>query len=1080
MNSFYNPESYRHVIGRISAIILFIIGLNGLGAAQQRETMTVSGTVFSHRFGAPLGGATVKSLPSGNAVKTDSLGSFLLTVPSGEGTLEISYIGYKTVLREYTAQHQGPLRIVLVESENTIDEVVVNTGYQHIPRERATGSFDVIDNELINRSVSADLLTRLENLSPGLLFNRGDAADTDPFLIRGRSTITAEARPLIVLNDFPYDGDLNNINPNDIESVSVLKDAAAASIWGARAGNGVIVITTKRGTTTMPRIEVASNVTSQGRPDLFNVSQLSSAERIELERYLFENGRYDGFINPATLQSKTNPIPQAVELMIANPNDLESRLAQLATRDVRDDLADYFYRTSTNQQYNLNVSGSQDRIAYYMSGGFDRNLSNLVGETYNRVSLRSGNTFKVNDRLKIEATINFFWVNEVSGDNSGYYTSASAASSLSPYTKLVDDENNALPVYLSKRKGYVDTVDNGRLLDWNYRPYDEIDNERHTTDTRDYLVNVGSTYQLLEGVELQVKYQFQNQLRKSEALYREQSYYARNLINDYTQINPLTGLASYPFPVGGILQVDNVETLSHQGRGQLNFNRAWNGKHTIIALAGFEIRQLTTTSDVNQNFGYNEDTGVINTNVDTETYYPRISVPGASRIFRYAHTGELKDNFVSYFSNAAYTYGNRYTVSASFRKDEANLFGLNANQKGTPLWSVGGAWELSNEPFYGVSWLPFLKARASYGINGNISRSAHALSTISLVNSGYSHASPRATIGSAPNRELSWEKIKQLNIGVDFATSNKRLSGTIEYYDKNATNLLAQTPVDPTYGVTSMYMNVADMRGKGVDIQINSININRAFQWQTVWIFSHSSSKVTNYLMPVATTGRTYLPVSLVNPLLGKPLYSVFALAWEGLDPATGDPIGLVNGERSMDYNTIYNNTTLDELVFFGTAQPTNFGAVRNTFSYRNINLSFNISYKFGYYFRRSSIDYTSLVDNDWKGHGDYANRWQQPGDELTTDIPSFLYPSVPNRDVFYRYSSTLVEKGDHIRLEDVNVSYNIIPTRASSPLKSIRLFAYVSNIGVLWKANDWRIDPYYNNVPLQQPRFSLGMNLTL
>lgn len=1070
-----------HLIGRLPAILIFMLCLNRLGYAQQIAVpFTITGTVYSRTSEAALGGATVRLLPLNRTVKTDSLGRFSLSVPSGQGKLEISYVGYQTAEQEFSAHDSGPFHIFLMEAEKVMEEVVINTGYQYLPKERATGSVDVIGTDLINRSVSTDLLSRLENLSPGLLFNRGDAADTDPFLIRGRSTITAEAQPLIVLDDFPYDGDLNNINPNDIESVSVLKDAASASIWGARAGNGVIVITTKKGVTEKPRIAVTSSVSGQGRPDLFNVSQLSAAERIELERYLFDKGRYNGFINPTTLQSKTNPVPEAVELMIENPDDLESRLAKLASYDVRNDLSRYFYRTAVDQQYNLNVSGNQNRIAYYMSGGFDRNLSNTVGESYNRVSLRSGNTFRVNDRLTMEAAINFFRVSDENGHNKGYYTSASPASSLSPYTRLVDDGGNALPVYLSKRKGFVDTVGNGRLLDWNYRPYEEIGNERHATDTRDYLVNVGATYRLLQGVEFQVKYQFQNQLQKSESFYKEQSYYARNLINDYTQINPQTGLASYPFPVGGILQVNNTEVLSHQGRGQLNVHRVWNGKHAVTALAGFEIRQRTTGSDINQNFGYNEETGVINTNVDTETYFPRISVSGSSRIFRYAHTGEMKDNFLSYFSNAAYTFDDRYTLTASFRKDEANLFGLNANQKGTPLWSIGGAWEVNRESFYHILWLPLLKARVSYGVNGNISRSAHALATLSLANSGYSHALPRATIGSAPNKELSWEKIRQLNVGVDFATSSRRLSGTLEYYNKNATDLLAQTPVDPTFGVASMYMNVADMRGKGVDIQIHSVNTNGAVRWQTAWIFSHSSSKVTNYLMPVATTGRTYLPVSLVNPLLGKPLYSVFAFPFEGLDPATGNPMGLVNGERSMDYNTIYNNTGLEGLIFFGTAQPTKFGAVRNTFSFRNLDVSFNISYKFGYYFRRTSVGYSSLVDNDWKGHGDYAHRWKEPGDEQKTDIPSLVYPAVPNRDAFYRYSSVLVEKGDHIRLEDINVSYNVIPARASFPLTSIRVFAYASNLGVIWKANSRGIDPYYNNVPLQQPRFSFGMNLAL
>lgn len=1079
MNLLLLTNFHRHIFGKWSFTIIFIISISFSGYAQRFIRLT--GTVVSQKDGLPLVGATIKSLYANRSTSTDSVGQFVLYVPDENGEVHISYVGYDDLVKAYKTTDTDLGNVMMSVQGRAIDEVVVSTGYQRISRERATGSFDHIDNTLINRSVSTDLLTRLENLSPGLLFNKGDAAETDAFLIRGRSTISAEAQPLIVLDDFPYDGDLNNINPNDIESVTILKDAAAASIWGARAGNGVIVITTKRGRTVKPKIELSSNVTMQGRPDLYNIKQVSSAERIELEQYLFQNGRFAAAANPATLQNRTNPIPYAVELMIQNPSDLDERLRALAARDVRNDLKEYFYRTSVNQQYNLNVSGQQERISYYMSGGFDRNLSELVGESFSRVSLRSGNSYKVNERFSIDASANFTYSKDENGGNHGYNLSPRpASSSLSPYTQLTDGQGNAKPVDLIMRSGFTDTVGNGRLMDWKYRPLDEINNEKHATNIRDFLINIGSQYMIIDGLLMQVKYQFQNQLQKSTIIYSEPSFYARNLINDYTQINGATGAITYPFPRGGVLQVDNTETIAHQGRGQLNYNRVWNTKHAVTALAGFEIRQRVTMNDVNQNMGYNEETGVINTNVNTETLFSRISVPGVSRISRYATTGELRDNFISYFSNGAYTFDRRYTLSGSFRKDEANLFGLNANEKGTPLWSVGGAWDMSNENFYVLDALPYLRLRTSYGINGNISRSANALTTISLFNAGWTHTSPRANIGSAPNRNLSWEQVKQWNIGVDFSMKNNRVSGTIEYYSKNSTDLLAQTPVDPTYGVSSMYMNVADMKGKGLDVHVNTVNLDRTLKWRSSWMYSHSYSEVTNFLMPVATTGRPYLPISLVNPLLGKPLYSVFALPFEGLDSQTGNPIGLVNGEPSTDYNAIYNGTTLDELIFYGTAQPTHFGAWRNSFSYKNLELSFNISFKFGYYFRRPSIEYTTLINNNWSGHGDYSDRWKEPGDEISTTVPSFVYPAVPNRDVFYRYSTELVERADHIRLEDINLRYRLVPRRTKNPITAIHLFVYAANLGVLWKSNDSGIDPYFNNIPLQQPRLSFGMNLTL
>lgn len=1041
-----------------------------------QQATIIKGTVVSENENIPLEGVTVSIRETGDYVRTDRSGYFEITSNRTSGTVIVTHLGYKKGEVRYSLSEHGPFEIILSEDMETLEEVFVNTGYQSLPKERATGSFDYIGPQLLNRSVSPDLLTRLENLSPGLLFNHGDAASTDAFLIRGRSTINGEAQPLIVLDDFPYDGDLSNINPNDIESVTILKDAAAASIWGARAGNGVIVLTTKKGRTSTPQIELKSNVTFTPRPDLYTIRQMLPADRIELEKFLFEKGRYASAVNPTSLGSRAAVIPDAVELMIQNPTDLEAKLNELGQHNVLDDLSKYFYRVSTNQQYSLNISGRQDRLRYYMSGSFDRNLSELVGESKNRLSIRSANSYKVSDRLDIDVSLNLYSVEDVQGNNKGINTSASSQFSLSPYARLADDSGNSVPVYLGKRKGYVDTVGGGRLLDWNYRPLEEIENERHSVKRRDYIINLGTNYKLIDGLQALAKYQFQNQVQHGEDLLLEESYYARNNINDFAQINPVTGAVHYPFPRGGILWRNVVTGTSHQGRAQLNFDKELGDRHSITAIGGFEIRKLVTTSDSYQNLGYDDETGTIENVINTEEYYPRNSSGTYSRIMVIDATNELRDNFLSYFSNAAYTYDSRYTFSASLRKDEANLFGLNTNQKGTPLWSLGGAWELGNERFYGSDWLPQLKVRVTYGTSGNIARNANAVTTITTSTGGFTHPLPSGYLNSLPNKNLSWEKVKQLNMGLDFATKGNRVSGTIEFYTKRATDLLSQSAVDPTYGVSSMYLNVGDMSGNGVDMQFRTLNMKGKLNWQTDLIYSFSSSKITKYLMPTAAAGSFYLPISLGNPLIGRPLFSVFALQWKGLDRETGNPIGVVDEEESMDYNAIYNTTPLEDLVFIGTAQPTHYGAFRNSFHYRAFNLSFNISYKFGYYFRRTSIHYTNAYEGDWRSHSDYGNRWKQPGDELITDVPSRVYPAVPTRDNFYRYSEVLVEKGDHIRFEDIDFGYNF---RGSGGVKSIRVFAYISGLGVLWKANKSGIDPYYHNRPLQRPSFSFGANLT-
>lgn len=1065
------------LLGKFTVLFGCQFAIFMVNAQTASEQQKVSGYVLSKQTGVGIPEVVVRLLETSIVTKTDSTGYFELTPTPHSSQISVSHIGYKAEKLDL-ASATFPLRIFLEKGYHTALQevnVVVNTGYQTIPKERATGSFSHVDNEMLNRSVSPDILSRIENLVPGIVFNKGDAARTDAFLIRGRSTIAAEASPLIILNDFPYDGEISNINPNDVESVTLLKDAAAASIWGARAGNGVIVITTKKGRRESSDIQVNSSLTVADRPNLLTTNLISSPDRIDLERFLFDSGRYNAAQNPTTLGHRATAIPEAVELMIANPADLDARLQKLAEHSVLNDFSRYFYRPAVKQQYSVNASGGKDRIRYYFSAGLDNNTGQLVGENDRRVSIRALNTYQIMSKLSMDVGVNFIDVQEQRGKNDGVTTSATAQFSLSPYSRLADHEGKGRAVYVPRRKGYVDTVGGGYLTDWNYRPLDEISNESHTVNRRDYLVNIGLNYKLWKGVELMAKYQYQNQLVKSEDLFKEQSFYARNNYNDYAQINRTTGEVSYPFPKGAILWRRFGTTTGHQGRAQANYEGGWNEKNVLTALGGFEIRKLTTQNNRFQNLGYNELTGNMINIINTETFYRRNSAAGTSRVPLTNTHDETYDHFISYFANAAYTYDKRYTLSGSLRKDEANLFGLNENQKGTPLWSLGVAWDIKNEQFFTKVPLSMLKFRLAYGVNGNIARNASAISTMSLYVGGQNHRLPAGMLNSMANRNLSWERVKQLNLGLDFSTSDQRLSGTIEFYRKNATKLLAQSPVDPTYGVSSMYLNVADMGGSGWDLQIQSKNLDRSLRWFTNYIYSYTYSKIKKYLIPSAVTGRTYLPITLSNPMVGKPLFSVFAFAWEGLDPETGSPRGRLNDEISMDYGGLYNRTSLEDMEFFGTAQPVHYGAIRNTFSFKDFELSFNISFKMGYFFRRTSVSYTAMYANN-NGHSDYAKRWQNPGDEIYTDVPSRTYPAVSNRDLFYLNSAVLVEPADHIRLEDFNLAYTL---RNILVAKSARFFVYGSNLGVLWVRNKKSIDPYFNGTPTSRPSFSFGAQIS-
>lgn len=486
--------------------------------------------------------------------------------------------------------------------------------------------------------------------------------------------------------------------------------------------------------------------------------------------------------------------------------------------------------------------------------------------------------------------------------------------------------------------------------------------------------------------------------------------------------------------------------------------------HDMIILAGTELRQLQSADHTFRTYGYSDELltfGTVNWSANLPVYG---NLANPQLVPNPASFSEGTLRFVSLYANGSYTYKEKYIVSASIRKDASNLFGVNANQKWIPLWSAGLAWKASGR----------IKLRASYGYNGNTDNSLSAFTTINYFTNAMFTTLPYARVNNPPNPELRWEKQSLLNIGVDFNTKDKRIEGSIDFYTKNGEDLIGNSPVEQTTGVQSLQGtfsyrgNVAAMSGKGIELALNTINIKGIVNWKTNFLFNYNATKVTRYTRTDLNAG-AYLGLGLtVNPIVGKPLYTIYSYQWAGLDPNKGDPLGFIDGQSSKDYTALV-NVTVDKLKYHGSAIPTIFGALRNEWEYKNIALSCNITYKFGYYFKRSSVNYTSLLNN-WRGHSDYANRWQKPGDELSTNVPSMIYPNPSvNRDNFYNSSSVLVEKGDHIRLQDIALSWNFKKSQ-------IRIYAYINNIGILWKANKQDLDPDYFDSGFPLPTtYSLG-----
>lgn len=1030
--------------------------------------ITVSGRVLSGMEGTPLPGATVRVVGTETLTRTDGNGFFQLQMPS-RSFISITYVGFQPREARLPEQYNGGLFTVrLVEQETALEGVeVVSSGYQSIPKERATGSFVQLDNRLINRRVGTGIIDRLEGITSGLIFNaNADPQENEsPFSIRGRSTLFANTKPLIVIDNFPYEGDINNLNPNDVESITVLKDAAAASIWGARSGNGVIVITTKSGKrNSAVSVTLNSNLNFGKKPDLFYHPWMSNKDYIAVEQYMFDRGFFNGSIN-ANPRGRLSP---AVNLFLRHRNgeisesDMQAEIKQLESYDIRRDQSQYFYRPSLHQQHNLSLTGGSNVSSYYFSAGIDQNRTFNTGNDYNRFTVNGKNTVSIiKNKLELTSHISFSTSREDQNSvNLGTYY---------PYARLADEAGNSLPIYNQNGLGkeYIDTVGQGLLLDWAFRPLDELRYANSKTNLTDYRINTVLRYRVLSGLEASVYYQFNKGLRERRTLQPEESFFTRDLINQFAQLDYATGsVTNWVVPRGGILDVYTDKYTAHNLRGQLSYTRDWSERHSLSAIAGAEMSDYQSTAIGNRLYGYDERNG---TNVPVDVVNSYLIKPlGIERnLGGSASETFFVNRYISYYGNASYTFKKRYTISGSARKDESNLFGVRANQRGVPLWSVGGSWEISKESFYRFTGLPYLKLRLTYGYNGNIDKSVSAYTTAKAeVPNTNRYGALQFEIVNPPNPDLRWEKIAVVNLGIDFKSKNDVLTGSIELYHKSGKDLIGNIPFAANTGVTLFKGNNSNMVTKGVDLVLNTQNIRGKFSWSTNLLLSYAADEVTKYL-PKPGTLATFVGQDFNYPYEGRPYNSIFALRWAGLDPATGAPMGYVDGETSMDYSRLRGILKEEELLYMGPGRPQFFGALRNNFGYKGLSLSFNITYKFKYYFKRYSVNYNALVST-FGGSAiqpDFAERWQKPADELRTNVPAFYYPVNLNRELFYADSELLVEKGDHVRLQDIRLGYDLSHVLLNRIVKRVELYVYANNLGLIWKATDSYIDPDFNSV---------------
>jgi TonB-linked SusC/RagA family outer membrane protein len=1108
LDKIFNGYPLQYKIIDRTVVIKQKLAITAAAAAEANTPadIEVSGRIVDEK-GVALEGCSVWATKGSFLVGTssDKNGNFTLKNIPDDATLHISRTGYMATdvnLKKAIL----PLAVTLKPNVQKLEEVNVTfkTGYQQISKDRATGSFVQIDKETLERTPSTNILDRIAYVTSGLVFDRKSSVGAigerqTPYLIRGLSTINGNPHPLIVIDGFPYeettiDGSnlyliLNDLNPNDVADVTILRDAAAASIWGAKAGNGVIVITTKKGRFNQPvRIEFTSNISIKDKEDLSYLNMMSSKDAVEAHTLLYGRGAYNAY--DATYPASRNfpVLPEAAEILLKlkkgaiTQAEADAQLARLSSLDTRDDVSKYLMQKGLDQQYALNLSGGSDKFSYYTSIGYDRNRGTSIGNDNNRLTLRSDNTYKATKNLTINAYLNYSQatIHTNGFDYMGLLTGAPL------YTKLADDAGNALAIPYKFRQAFADTVGYPALNDWRYYPLLEDNNKNYTGTSMDIRAGGGLQYTLPAGFRLDVNYQYQRIVHETKNINGENSFYSRDLVNRFMTGTPTS--LTYPIQRGAVVFYNNNIEKFWQARAQLNYNRHFGEQHEVTALAGMDVSERVVDGMSDYWYGYNEETGVFQTFINYDTYFPTRPQNSSERIPNGNNIFSNLRRQRSYFGNAAYTYDNRYTISVSGRQDGANIFGVKTNQQLSPFWSAGALWNIAHEKFYKLRILPELKLRATYGFNGNY-KNASAFSTISYYNSA-STGFPAAQLTGFPNPYLRWEKTRVFNLGLDFGFIGNRISGSLEFYQKDGVDLIGTVANDPTSGIANYSGNKANIRGRGVDISLNSQNLKGAFQWNTSLQFSYNTNKVTSF------EGK-YITGQLLGggtPVIGRSLWGLYSYKWAGLDPLTGLPQGILadtvtSYKKVVGYTGPNPNTQPTDLEYNGSSTPLYSGNMLNTFMYKGINLSFNITFSFAYYFRRNSVNYNALYPVTNSGgtyaqsitHKDYAIRWKKPGDELITNVPAMPAGADSDLNSFYSYSSVLVEKGDNIRLRDIRLGYDFSGLRINKFVKRTSLYATVTNLGMLWKANKQGLDPdYYSREIPAAKTYVIGLQVSL
>lgn len=1019
------------------------------------QDLTVSGKVVDDK-NQPLVGVSIKIKGTSIGVSTDNTGRFSINVPDN-GILIFSYLGF--ISQEVTINGRSSLDVKMVEDVNALEEVVV-VGYGTQKKTDVTGSVASVSQERIKDLPVSSVDQALKGQVAGVQItqNTGSPGAGVTVRIRGNNSITAGNNPLYVIDGFPVTGGgrglngvpgnsnpLNTINPSDIESIDILKDASATAIYGSRGANGVIIITTKTGKAGKGKLTFS---TYTGMQEASKKLDVLSAE--EFAEFHIES-RNNGWLRSGGSPNTPNAARGRFTVSPIYFDPTQWRIT---------DWQDQILRKGVLQNYNLAATGGNENIRYAVSGGYFENKGIIIESTSKRYSFRTNIDANVSDKLKVGLQISPTFVNNVAVNSDGHFSSGSILGMalrmpplISPY--LPDGSyENPLNLRSATTLGSIAAIDN---------PVAKAREDQYDLDQGRILGNVFLEYKLAESFK-----------------FRSSLGIDANVNRVHTFLSSKTGRAGSPPPSVPSGFASSSQEMEWLNENLLTYEKALNTKNRITAIGGFSIQKndyrfigLDGTNYPNDNVQYIAAAGIVASGTENRN----------------------QSSLLSYYGRVNYSHDDRYLITATLRRDGSSRFGGN-NRYGT-FPSAAIAWRMSEESF--MKSIPFVsnfKWRASYGISGNNSIPNYAF-VPNIINNGYVLGTGQAVVngtnaGRLANPDITWETMRSINLGVDLGLLNNRLQFTFDAYKSNTDGLLLDVNIPAVSGFGTSLENIGEVENTGLELSVNSANLTGPFSWDTRFNISFNRNKVIS----LGGSAGDFIDVGgYSRTIVGRPMGLFYTRVTDGIfntmndiknhvpqdnSPGPGDRrFKDVNADGKIDNN---------DLDFTGNPNPKFVFGFTNNFAFKRLELNVLLNGSYGndiYYQHSAALNLNGNVNNIEMA----TQRWRSPENQGQGNIPVAVHGFTTLSDVA---SDFYVRDGSYLRLTNMTLAYNL-PVSITNKIKLQNARVYLSGQNIFTMTKYQGYDPETGsggNNPLSAgvdngiyPMarvYSLGLNLTL